>query len=73
MITFEGYAVERYGKFLGYEKRGNKLISDVRFYKRPKFPVVGATEDPLRERYARIGRIVRVKITMEIDETGGAK
>lgn len=73
MITFEGYSVEKDGKFLGYAKHGNKLIRKRQFYKRPKFPVVCATKESIQQKYAYLGRVVRVKLTMEIDEKEEAK
>lgn len=72
MIAFEGYTVEKDGKFLCFTKHGNK-ICNWNFYKRPKFPVIYATKDSIQERYAYLGRVVRVKLTMEIDETGKTK
>lgn len=66
MITFYGYAVKKNGKWLGYKPNSKGGLFDrYAFYKRPKFPVVCAGEERLRQEYGHIGEIVKVELTME--------
>lgn len=67
MITFYGYAVENDGKFLGYSPKRNApgKMYKKRFYRRPMFPVVSAFENSQKEAHSHLGRVVKVKLTME--------
>lgn len=69
MITFYGYAVKKDGKFLGFNPRRNNTDEFRKFYKSPMFPVVCSHKEAQDERYGYLGEVVRVKLTMEEDET----
>ena len=75
MITFFGYAVEKDGKYLGYvlKRDAHVKMYEKKFYKSPIFPVVCAFEDAQRQAYSHLGRIVKVRLTMEESEVSDGK
>ena len=67
MITFYGYAVKKDGKYLDYNPRRNKFdkLYKKQFYERPMFPVVSGKRYIQEVYYGNLGKVVKVKLTME--------
>lgn len=63
MITFYGYAVKKDGKWLT-SKVSKKNFRPI-FSTSPKSPVVFMHKNVARSAYGHLGKVVKVKLTME--------
>ena len=66
MIKFVGFAIKSGNKFLGYVPEEGFLKRRVEMSESPRFPVVSAFPDSMPASYMEMGKIVKVRLTMEV-------